>query len=282
MIKKLLGAIAISLAFTSVCSAEGGYPLDTAPNRINDLASLQHGAKLFVNYCLSCHSANAMRYNRLADLGLTDDEIKKNLLFTSTKVGDLMHVAMTPADGKKWFGSAPPDLSVMARAKSENFGPSGVDYIYTYLRTFYRDTAKHTGWDNLVFPNVAMPNVLWQLQGQRTLTRTAIAPKEGKDGKEEWVQTTTTFDPQGYSTVKTEALQNYNGPEISKDIFTPVDPAQSAAYDNDVADLSNFLGWMAEPAQLFRKRLGVWVMLFLALFLLVAWRLNAAYWKKVK
>ncbi|OWT53908.1 cytochrome c1 [Candidimonas nitroreducens] len=282
MIKKLLGAIAISLAFTSVCSAEGGYTLDTAPNRINDLPALQHGAKLFVNYCLSCHSANAMRYNRLADLGLTDDEIKKNLLFTGTKVGDLMHVAMTPADGKKWFGTAPPDLSVMARAKSENFGASGVDYIYTYLRTFYRDTSKHTGWDNLVFPNVAMPNVLWQLQGQRTLTRTSIAPKEGKNGEEQWEQTVTTYDPQGYSTVKTEALQNYHGPEVSKDIYTAANPAQTAAFDNDVADLSNFLGWMAEPAQQFRKRLGVWVMLFLALFLLVAWRLNSAYWKNVK
>ncbi|TAL83702.1 MAG: cytochrome c1 [Candidimonas sp.] len=275
MIKKLLGAIAISLTFTAAFASEGGYPLDHAPNRINDMAALQNGAKLFVNYCLNCHSANSVRYNALTQIGLTDEEIKKNLLFTGDRVGDMMHVAMTPADGKKWFGTAPPDLSVMARAK-------GVDYIYTYLRSFYRDTSKHTGWDNLVFPSVAMPNPLWQLQGPRTLSRVSIHEAESPDGKEKWVRTTANYDAQGYSVVKTEALSNYHGPEISKDTFTAANQAKTASYDNNVADLSNFLGWMAEPTQLFRKKLGVWVMLFLGLFLLVAWRLNATYWKNVK
>ncbi|MEO6985101.1 MAG: cytochrome c1 [Paralcaligenes sp.] len=275
MIKKLLGAIAISLTFTAAFASEGGYPLDRAPDRINNLASLQNGAKLFVNDCLNCHSANSMRYNALTQIGLTDEEIKKNLLFTGDRVGDMMHIAMTPADGKKWFGTAPPDLSVMARAK-------GVDYIYTYLRSFYRDTSKLTGWDNLVFPSVAMPNPLWQMQGPRALTRISIHEAEKPDGKTQWERVTAKYDAQGFSEVKTEALSNYRGPAISKDTFEAGNQAKTAEFDNNVADISNFLAWMAEPSQLFRKKLGVWVMLFLALFLLVAWRLNAAYWKDVK
>jgi len=131
MIKKLLGAFALMLTCTTAMAAEGGYPLERAPDRLNDVASLQNGAKLFVNYCLNCHSANAMRYNALAEIGLTDQQIRDSLLFTGEKVGDLMQVAMKPADAKKWFGAAPPDLSVMARAQSVNAGPSGADYIYT-------------------------------------------------------------------------------------------------------------------------------------------------------
>ena len=145
------------------------------------MASLQNGAKLFVNYCLNCHSANSMRYSKLTEIGLTDDEIKKNLLFTSDKIGNLMTIALTKADGKQWFGAAPPDLSVIARAKSTTMGPSGVDYVYTFLRSFYRDTSKKTGWDNALFPSVAMPHVLWQLQGPRTFTRSETHPVE-KDG----------------------------------------------------------------------------------------------------
>ena len=281
MIKKLLGAIALTLTATVAMAAGGGYKLDAAPDRINDMASLQNGAKLFVNYCLNCHSANAMRYNVLTELGLTDEEIKKNLLFTADKVGDLMHIAMTPTDAKNWFGMTPPDLSVIARAKSTTMGPSGVDYIYTFLRTFYRDTTQKTGWDNAVFPSVGMPHALWQLQGPVTQTHVAIHPVE-KDGAKVWERTTTTHDAQGYSTVTTEPMQNYTGPVVDKVSFQPANAAQAAAYDNNVADLSSFLGWMAEPNQLFRKKLGVWVLLFLGLFFVVAWRLNAAYWKQVK
>lgn len=277
MIKKLLGVLALTLTCSVAVAAEGGYKLDNAPDRINSMASLQNGAKLFVNYCLGCHSASSMRYNKLADLGLTEDEIKKNLLFTTDKVGDLMKIAMTREDGKKWFGAAPPDLSVIARAKSTNLGPSGVDYVYTFLRTFYRDTTKKTGWDNAVFPSVGMPNVLWQLQGPVTHSHSTIHEVE-KDGKQVWERTTTTYDPQGYAATKSEVLQNYRGGEASSHRFD----GQNAAFDSNVADLANFLGWMAEPDQLFRKRLGVWVLLFLGLFLVVAWRLNATYWKHVK
>jgi ubiquinol-cytochrome c reductase cytochrome c1 subunit len=282
MIKKLMGAVALVLACTAAMAAEEGYPLEKAPDRVNDVAALQNGAKLFVNYCLNCHSAHSMRYNKLEALGLTDDQIKKNLLFSSDKIGDLMTVAMSPVDAKKWFGTAPPDLSVMARAKSQTAGAPGTDYIYTYLRSFYRDTARPTGWDNLVFPNVSMPHVLWERQGPRELTTVAMHEVEGKGGEPGWERATTVYDPQGYKTVKTETVENYHGGESFTATFKPLNPAQSAQFDNDVADLSAFLTWMAEPVAQFRKELGVWVLLFLGLFLVVAMRMNAAYWKHVR
>jgi ubiquinol-cytochrome c reductase cytochrome c1 subunit len=275
MIKKLLGALALSLTCAISFASEGGYALDHAPDRMNDLASLQNGAKLFINNCLNCHSAHSMRYNRLADIGLSDDQIKKNLLFTTDKIGDLMTVVMTPADGKKWFGNAPPDLSVMARAK-------GTDYIYTYLRSFYRDTSKATGWNNMVFPNVAMPNALWQMQGPRSLAHTTVEEAENPDGTEHWQKTVAKYDEQGFSAITSETLKDYEGDGMDKAVFTPASTTQQAAFDNNVADLSNFLQWMSEPTQMLRKEIGVWVMLFLLIFLLVAWRLNAAYWKDVK
>ncbi|MYN12405.1 cytochrome c1 [Pusillimonas sp. TS35] len=281
MIKKLLSVIALSLSCT-VALAASTVKLDTAPDRINDMASLQNGAKLFVNYCMGCHSANSMRYNKLTEIGLTDEMIQKNLLFTGNKVGDLMTIAMKPEDAKKWFGTMPPDLSVIARAKSVNMGASGVDYIYTLMRSFYRDTTKISGWDNTVFPNIAMPNILWQLQGPRTMDRTTVHQVEKADGSKAWERVTASYDAQGYSTIKTEVLADYHGHASDKAVFTSADPRATATFDNNVADLANFLGWMAEPMQLQRKQLGVWVLLFLGLFLVVAWRLNAAYWKHVK
>lgn len=282
MIKKLLGALALSLTCALSFAAEGGHPLDRAPDRINDLPALQNGAKLFVNYCLNCHSARSMRYNKLTEIGLTEEEIRKNLLFTTDKIGDLMTIAMTPQDGKSWFGTTPPDLSVIARAKSATLGPSGVDYIYTYLRTFYRDTSKANGWNNLVFPDVAMPNVLWQLQGPRTLNRTMVHQVTQPDGAEVWERTTANYDSDGFSEIKSEVLNNYHGKASAKSVLQSPDAVRNARFDQDVADLSNFMGWMAEPVQQFRKQLGVWVLLFLGLFLVVAWRLNSVYWKHVK
>src|SRR3954470_14680818 len=136
--------------------------LDHAPIHPTDKLSLQRGAHTFVNYCLSCHSSEYMRYNRLRDLGLTETQIMDNLVFTGQKVGELMTVAMKKKEAKQWFGVAPPDLSVIARSR-------GPDWLYTYLRTFYRDPKTVTGWNNAVFPNVDMPHVLWTLQGQRAL-----------------------------------------------------------------------------------------------------------------
>ena len=255
MIKKLIGAVALMLTCTATFAAEGGYPLDKAPYRVNDMASLQNGAKLFVNYCLNCHSASSMRYNKLKDIGLTDQQIKESLLFTGEKVGDMMNVAMNPKDAKQWFGTTPPDLSLIARAKSVNAGPSGADYIYTYLRTFYRDTSRATGWNNLVFPAVGMPHALWELQGQRVA---------------KYVEAKDPHDP-------SKTVHRFAG-------FEQVTPGKLSpqAYDSAVADLVAYLQWMGEPAQNQRVRVGVWVLLFLAAFFVIAWRLNAAYWKDVK
>src|SRR5687767_11323088 len=148
--------------------AAGGDEIhwDKAPSRTNDLPALQNGAKLFVNYCLNCHSAAYMRYNRLRDLDLTEEQIKKNLLFTTDKVGEVMQTSLDPKQAKEWFGAVPPDLSVITRSRSGS-GGTGADYLYTYLRTYYRDDTKPTGWNNLAFPSVGMPHALWELQGQR-------------------------------------------------------------------------------------------------------------------
>jgi len=284
--KKCLAALVLCLtgmfAGPVAWAADGAYPLDKAPDRINDMAALQNGAKLFVNYCLNCHSANSMRYNKLMDIGLTEDDIKNNLLFTTDKVGDLMQIAMTPEDAKQWFGITPPDLSVIARARATTMGPSGVDYIYTYLRTFYRDASKPSGWNNLVFPDVGMPHALWQLQGSRSMERAHVESVQTPDGQTQWRRTMTQFDPYGFSSVNTEMLSDYKGAAGEQVTFGGVPPRQVAQFDSDMADLANFLGWMAEPVQQLRKQIGVWVLLFLALFLVVAWRLNAAYWKHVR
>lgn len=252
LMKKLIATLVLlpGLAFAS----EGGYPLDKAPDHTKDLAALQNGAKLFVNYCLNCHSASALRYNKLQDIGLTEEQIKTNLLFTSDKVGSMMTIAMTPKDAKEWFGAAPPDLSVIARAKASSAG-SGPDWLYTYLRTYYKDDTRATGWNNLTYPNVAMPHVLWELQG----TRAAKFVEEK--------------DPHDASKV----IHKFAG-------FEQVTPGKLTAleYDKSVADLVSFMTWMAEPAQNTRKRLGAWVLMFLGVFIVITWRLNASYWKDIK
>ncbi|MDB5776983.1 MAG: cytochrome [Herbaspirillum sp.] len=253
--KFLKSFIAILALAPILALAEGGeFPLDTQPKGTTDLSSLQNGAKLFVNYCLNCHAAASMRYNRLRDIGLNEDQIKNNLLFTGTKVGDLMKISMQPQDAKAWFGVVPPDLSVIARAKASHAGTGG-DYLYTYLRSFYKDDTRPTGWNNMVFPNVGMPHALWDLQGIRTVKMVKEA------------------DPHDES----KTIETFGG-------YTQVKPGKLSAleYDNAVADLVSYLEWMAEPAQNTRRQLGVWVLLFLGLFALLTWRLNASYWKEIK
>ncbi len=249
--KKLLAVLALVPGF--VFANEGTFPLDRAPER-TDIASLQNGAKLFVNYCLNCHSASSMRYNRLRDLGLSEDQIKGNLLFSGEKVGDMMKVAMRADDAKAWFGAVPPDLSVITRARASGAGTGG-DYLYTYLRTFYKDDTRPTGWNNLVVPNVAMPHVLWQLQGVRTV-KMVEEPDPHEKGK-------TVHRFAGFEQVTPGSLSQ---PE----------------FDTQVADLVAYMEWMAEPTRDLRKRLGAVVVLFLSLFAFLAWRLNASYWKDVK
>ncbi len=253
--KKFLAALRFAVLLVLPCaawSADEGYTLDHAPNLMNDQAALQSGAKLFVNYCLNCHSASSMRYSRLVDLGLSEDQIKQNLLFTSDKIGDLMRVAMTAKDAKEWFGAAPPDLSVIARAKSGEAG-SGADYIYSYLRTYYKDDSRPTGWNNLAYPKSAMPHILWELQGTR---EAVFVDKKGEDG--EVVEEFEKFKP------------------VTQGTMTPLQ------YDRSVAEITAFLSWMAEPAQETRKRIGVWVLMFLGVTFILVWRLNASYWKEVK
>ena len=156
--KKLLFIV----LFTPVIAlaAATGYRLDSSPHDLRDLVSLQAGARTYVNYCLGCHGVQFMRYNGLTEFGLSEAQIKENLLFTADKVGESMKVALDPKEAKAWFGVAPPDLSVVARSR-------GADWLYTYLRTFYRDPKTVTGWNNAVYPNVAMPHALWTLQGEQ-------------------------------------------------------------------------------------------------------------------
>jgi len=253
---KFLTKIVATLALLPalVFAGEEGFPLDHAPDRSTDLAALQNGAKVFVNYCLNCHSASSMRYSRLKDIGLTDDQIRSNLLFAGEKVGDLMTTPLTKADAKVWFGAAPPDLSVIARAKSSEAG-SGTDWLYTYLRSFYKDDTRPTGWNNMLFPSVAMPHALWELQGVQTAK---FVEKEDEHEPGKKVQVFSKFET------------------VTPGKLTP------AQYDSEVADLVAYLQWMGEPAQGTRKQLGVWVVLWLIMLSFLAWRLNASYWKEVK
>jgi len=283
IIHKLLLALWLSAGVAGGAAAsEGGVPLDRFPqDRLTDLAALQNGAKLFVNYCLSCHSAAYMRYNRMRDIGLTDDQIRSNLMFATDKVGETMQVSLNPKQAKEWFGGVPPDLSVIARSRASGAG-SGADYLYTLLRSFYRDDTKATGWNNTLFPNIGMPHVLWQRQGSRELVVTEVHAAKGEGGHGAWDEVRTVYAADGSASVQSKPLPNYHGHGGAEYEWVPKDPALAARYDRDVADLVAFLQWMGEPAQAQRTRIGAWVLLFLFVFTVIAWRLNAAYWKDVK
>ncbi|MCF8154988.1 MAG: cytochrome c1 [Rhodoferax sp.] len=251
--KKVLLTLLAAVGFMAGAQANtGGIPWDRAPDRTSDLPALQNGAKLFVNYCLNCHSAAFMRFNRLKDIGLTDQQIKDNLLFTTEKVGETMKSAIDPRQAKDWFGANPPDLTVIARSRSAQGQGTGADYLYTYMRTFYPDETKATGWNNLAFPNIAMPHALWELQGKRVpVFETAVEHGHEVSVFKGWEQLTPgTLAPE--------------------------------QYDQAVGDLVSYLQWMAEPAKNTRVRVGLGVMLFLLIMTFFAWRLNAAYWKDVK
>ncbi len=242
--------IAMFLLVPALAFAAGDHvKLDRAPINPGDNASLQRGAALFVNYCLNCHSANYMRYNRLQDIGLNDKEILENLVFSGGKVGDLMKTAMDANDAKVWFGAAPPDLTVIARSRASGDG-SGADWLYTYLRTFYRDPSRPTGWNNATFPNVGMPHVLWELQGEQEM-------KAGKVRAE------------GY-------MASVEKPELVK-------PGKLSAldYDRAIADLVNYMAYMGEPAAKSRKTIGIIVLGFLFLLIPLFYALKKEFWKDV-
>jgi len=240
--KKILYLLLLApvLAFAN----EGGVPLDKAPINLHDNQSLQRGAKVFVNYCLTCHSASYMRYNRLQDLGLTESEIKENLVLAGEKVGDPMTIAMSKADAKTWFGATPPDLTVIARAR-------GADWLYTYLRGFYRDGTRPTGWNNTVFDKVGMPHVLYELQGDQVLHVEEHTDAHG-------------------ATHEVHKLELVKQGRLTK-----------PEYDALVGDLVNYLQYMGEPAKNQRMQLGVLVLLFLGIFFVVAYYLKKEYWKDI-
>jgi ubiquinol-cytochrome c reductase cytochrome c1 subunit len=246
-IKHLFAVLLLAPALALAAGAE--VKLDRAPIDENDQASLQRGAQVFANYCLNCHSASYMRYNRLRDIGLTDQQILDNLVFTGGKVGDLMKIAMDPKDAKAWFGAAPPELSLIARSRASPAG-SGADWLYSYLRSFYRDAERPTGWNNTVFPNVGMPHALWELQGEQVLAERKV---------------------QGAGFEKTEMVLKLDKPGT----LSPVE------YDRMVADLVNYLVFMAEPARADRTTIGMFVLIALGLLFVLAYALKKEYWKDV-
>ncbi|WP_421570181.1 cytochrome c1 [Stenotrophomonas sp. PD6] len=224
-------------------AAEGGKTLQ-AGNDLGDRGSLQRGAQLYMNYCSGCHALKYLRYSRMAeDLGLSEEEVMNNLNFTGVPIGEPVPVTMPKAQAEKWFGKMPPDLSLIARVR-------GSDWIYTYLKSFYLDPSRPLGWNNTLFPNASMPNPLWEMQGLQH----AVHGKPESPGAD--------------------------APVIGLQLAQPgtLAPAQ---YDQAVRDITNFLEYAGEPAALKREKLGVWVILFLALLTFLAYLLKKEYWRDV-
>ena len=246
--RKLIIALLLAVAPSLVLAAGGGIKLDHADIDVSNKEALQRGAKTFMNYCLSCHSASYMRYNRLgADADMTDQQLKDNLIFTrnkkgeQTKVGELMKIAMTEDYAKEAFGTKVPDLTVIARSR-------GADWLYTYLRTFYVDASRPSGHNNKAFPDVGMPNVMWELQGVQ--------------------EAEIRVDDKG--TKHVESLK-----------ITQAGTQSVAEFDQTVNDLVTYMVYMGEPMQLERQTIGLWTLVFLFIFFIVAYMLKKEYWKDV-
>lgn len=240
--------IALAFAFTaSLVQASGSAHLESSGADLSDQASLQRGATLYMNYCMGCHSLKYLRYSRMAaDLGLTEDQVMSSLNFTGAKFGESMTNAMNAVDGEKWIGKAPPDLSLTARVRGS------ADWIYTYLKSFYRDPSRPLGWNNVVFPSASMPNVLWELQGVQSAV--FDAEKGGHAGAT---------------------------PVFSR--FEMVQPGRlkPEEFDQVARDIANFLQYAAEPAAMKRQQIGVWVLLFLSVLTILTWLLKREYWRDV-
>jgi ubiquinol-cytochrome c reductase cytochrome c1 subunit len=242
VVRNVVAAVVLGVGLAGGVAAQHEAALEPANTNIANTASLQRGAKYFVNYCLGCHSAQYVRYNRLAeDLQLSEEQLTENLMFTGEQIFDTMDNAMRPEDAARWFSIAPPDLSLIARSR-------GTDYIYTFLRSFYLAPDRPTGVDNIVLPGTAMPHVLWQLQG----TQRAVF------GEHDGVQEFEEFEP-----VKPGELA-------------------ASDYDNVVRDIVNFLDYIGEPIKRERQQLGIRVIGFLLVFLLIAFMLKKEIWKDVK
>lgn len=232
------------LALPLVSAAAGKANLMTSGANVNDTASLQRGAQLYMNYCLGCHNTAFMRYSRVAqDLGLSEEMVMQNLVFTEAKIGDTITNNMRPDDAARWFGKVPPDLSLIGRSR-------GADWVYTYLMSFYEDESG--SWNNTLLPNAAMPHVTWKLQGIQT---PVFATHTDENGFESRVVESLVLSEPG--------------------ILSPAD------YSNAMRDIAAYLDYVGEPVQLKRKSLGVWVMLYLAIFALIAYLLKREFWRDV-
>lgn len=276
----LLAAVYAALLIGSTPSLAAGGPA-TRMERITtdprDVESLQRGAKLFVNYCLNCHGAKYMRYQGLVDLGLTEQQITENLIFTgrfealsdgsmryvTAKVGDTMQSAMPPGQAKNWFGVQPPDLSVETRVR-------GTQWLYNYLLGFYRDDQSVTGWNNLVFQNVAMPHALWELSGANRLVTAEYATRDEAEGA--------AIAAKALAVVEPGADHKYLVKTLAIDQKGSMSPAE---YRAAIGDLVNFMDYVAEPSKLARTRIGLVVLLFLGVLFVFAYWLKREYWKDV-
>jgi len=256
--RALLGFIV--LAATLNVSAESGLRLEPAPAKRLDVESLQRGARNFVN---NCHSAQYMRYNRLTDFAISEQEIRDNLMFATDKFGSTMTVAMPKADAVAWFGAAPPDLSVEARVR-------GKDWLYSYLLAFYRDEKAVTGWNNLVFNNVSMPHVLWKLSGVQRLVETEYED----EGKAEAAVTAA----KGLALAERINDHKYVVKTLTQEASGTMRPVEYAAF---VADLVNYLDYIGEPVRNERIKIGIGVLIYLGILLVFAYALKRAYWKDV-
>ncbi len=241
--KKLIAILSLALLPITGFASGAGPELESVDIDLTDKASLQRGAKYFVNYCQGCHTAKYFRYERMQDFDLTIDEIRENLLFGDSRTGDLMTIAMPAVAATEWFGAAPPDLTLTARLKH-----GGGDWLYSYLKGFYADDSRPMGVNNTVFPDVGMPHVLWELQG----VQQAVFKEDA------------------------------HGNKIVDHLEPPVGGSMSAEeYDNMARDLTTFMVHIAEPMKLERQRIGIYVMLFLLVFLVVAIMLKKEFWKDV-
>jgi ubiquinol-cytochrome c reductase cytochrome c1 subunit len=259
----LAAAAALFAAVEATASSGPDLRFEPAPVHRLDDASLQRGARIFVNYCLNCHSAKYMRYNRLQDIGLTEEQIRDNLIFGDAKIGDTMSIAMRPVDAKGWFGAPPPDLSVESRVR-------GKDWLYNYLIGFYRDEKSATGWNNLVFPNVGMPHVLWSVSGTSKLVSVEYPNHEAA--------LAAAIATKGLALVEPLLGGKYLVRTVAPDEPGTMSPVEYRAM---AADLVNFMDYMGEPARNKRITLGIIVMLFLSVLFFFAYWLKREYWKDV-
>ena len=277
---RILACAAFLLALLTPLAAlasAGGAKLQKAPVNLNDLVSLQRGVQVFVNYCLNCHNASYMRYNRLRDLGLSDDQIRDNLIFTGVKVGEPMKVALSTQEAGQLFNIPTPDITVITRSRSSEAG-SGSDWLYSYFRSFYRDPARPTGWNNLVYENSSMPHVLWELSGQQQVEVQEFSSRHDASAA--------LLQAKSLARVDEISARDKDGREVKRWVMKSVRPGTPGTltpleYDTLVADLVNYMTYMAEPARLERTQIGIYVLLLLGVLFVFALLLKKEYWKDI-